>query len=456
MFTAPVANVTVARGRDAKFTCLVKHLGGYRVGWVKADTKAIQAIHTHVITHNPRVHVSFDDHSTWHLLIKQVTEEDKGPYMCQINTDPMISQMGFLEVLRPPEIDDALSSGDVVATEGERAALRCVARGHPPPTITWVREDSNAFMVNNGIITKAVESWEGEVLELTRVSRDDMGAYLCIARNSVPPQVSKRVLLHVHFHPIIHVPNQLIGSPYGKDVTLECKVEASPKPVTFWQNSQEEMLMSSPKYNVTEEHQRPGGYAVHMRLVIHNLTAPDIGHYTCVAKNSIGEVDSSINVYYIAPPTTTPPPPRLVPSYIETNRVEDEDEAGRLSSPGLDQGSLDISEKDLFRSDLTEGSASGPWLTHPHHYSPGPLPPTSGATGGGSNWLSEGKEYDVSSGASSASSSALDFLLVRGWRGWGGVGVGVARGCVVVVCFLVVVVMGGGGSGGGGSDGVWG
>ncbi|MPC96556.1 Lachesin [Portunus trituberculatus] len=65
-----------------------------------------------------------------------------------------------------------------------------------------------------------------------------MGAYLCIARNSVPPQVSKRVLLHVHFHPIIHVPNQLIGSPYGKDVTLECKVEASPKPVTFWQNSQ--------------------------------------------------------------------------------------------------------------------------------------------------------------------------------------------------------------------------
>lgn len=57
------------------------------------------------------------------------------------------------------------------------------------------------------------------------------------------------------------------------------------------------MLMSSPKYNVTEERQKPGGYAVHMRLVIHNLTAHDIGHYTCVAKNSIGEVDSSINVY---------------------------------------------------------------------------------------------------------------------------------------------------------------
>ncbi|XP_063851925.1 lachesin-like isoform X2 [Scylla paramamosain] len=385
------------------------------VGWVKADTKAIQAIHTHVITHNPRVHVSFDDHSTWHLLIKQVVEEDKGPYMCQINTDPMISQMGFLEVLRPPEIDDELSSGDVVATEGERASLRCVARGHPTPTITWVREDAGAFMVNNGVITKAVESWEGEVLELTRVSRDDMGAYLCIARNSVPPQVSKRVLLHVHFHPIIHVPNQLIGSPYGKDVTLECKVEASPKPVTFWQNSQEEMLMSSPKYNVSEEHQKPGGYAVHMRLVIKNLTAHDIGQYTCVAKNSIGEVDSLINVYYIAPATTTPPPPRLVPSFIETNRVEDEDDTGRLSSPSLDLGPLDHSEKDLFRNELTEGSANEAWLTRPHQYSPGPLPPTSGAAGqGGRTWLSESNELD--SASSSASSSPSSSSVWARWR----------------------------------------
>ena len=55
--------------------------------------------------------------------------------------------------------------------------------------------------------------------------------------------------------------------------------------------------MSSPKHNVSEEHQKPGGYAVHMRLVIRNLTAHDIGKYTCVAKNSIGEVDSLINVY---------------------------------------------------------------------------------------------------------------------------------------------------------------
>lgn len=63
------------------------------MGWVKADTKAIQAIHEHVITHNSRVTVSHSDLNTWNLHIKSVAEEDRGGYMCQLNTDPMKSQV---------------------------------------------------------------------------------------------------------------------------------------------------------------------------------------------------------------------------------------------------------------------------------------------------------------------------------------------------------------------------
>lgn len=65
----------------------------FQVGWVKADTKAIQAIHDHVITHNQRVSVSHSDHTMWNLHIKGVQKEDGGLYMCQINTDPMKSQV---------------------------------------------------------------------------------------------------------------------------------------------------------------------------------------------------------------------------------------------------------------------------------------------------------------------------------------------------------------------------
>ena len=64
-----------------------------QVGWVKADTKAIQAIHLTVVTHNPRVSVEHAGPSQWKLVIKNVRKEDAGAYMCQINTDPMKSQV---------------------------------------------------------------------------------------------------------------------------------------------------------------------------------------------------------------------------------------------------------------------------------------------------------------------------------------------------------------------------
>uniref|UniRef100_T1GMI6 Ig-like domain-containing protein n=1 Tax=Megaselia scalaris TaxID=36166 RepID=T1GMI6_MEGSC len=61
-----------------------------------------------------------------------------------------------------------------------------------------------------------------------------MGAYLCIASNGVPPSVSKRVTLIVHFPPMIAVQNQLIGAVEGRSVTLECQSEAYPKSINYW------------------------------------------------------------------------------------------------------------------------------------------------------------------------------------------------------------------------------
>lgn len=43
-----------------------------------------------------------------------------------------------------------------------------------------------------------VESYNGTYLRLFRLERRQMGAYLCIASNDVPPAVSKRVSLSVH------------------------------------------------------------------------------------------------------------------------------------------------------------------------------------------------------------------------------------------------------------------
>lgn len=41
-------------------------------------------------------------------------------------------------------------------------------------------------------------------------------------------------LFAITVHPVIQVPNQLVGAPLGTDVQIECHVEASPKSINYW------------------------------------------------------------------------------------------------------------------------------------------------------------------------------------------------------------------------------
>lgn len=43
-----------------------------------------------------------------------------------------------------------------------------------------------------------VSNFQGEFLKLAKVTRSEMGAYLCIASNGIPPSVSKRIMVSVH------------------------------------------------------------------------------------------------------------------------------------------------------------------------------------------------------------------------------------------------------------------
>ncbi|XP_046829335.1 lachesin-like isoform X1 [Vespa crabro] len=310
-FAGPITNLTIPLGRDATFTCLVKHLGGYRVGWVKADTKAIQAIHDHVITHNKRISVSHSDHTMWNLNIKGVQVEDEGLYMCQINTDPMKSQTGMLSIVVPPDFVPEDTSSDVNVGENGQVKLTCRARGVPPPRVSWRREDGKGIIIrepagsalNQKSHVTTLTEFHGEELKLTKISRTEMGVYLCIASNGVPPAVSKRISINVHFTPAIHVPNQLVGAPLGTDVVLECYVEASPMSINYWMKEKGTMIISSTQHVV--DMIEKSTFEVRMILTIKNLQKHDVGTYHCAAKNSLGEVDSTIRLYEIPGPAKT-------------------------------------------------------------------------------------------------------------------------------------------------------
>lgn len=91
-----------------------------QVAWMHFEQSAILTVHNHVITRNPRISVTHvcskspkyevygvtfwfqdkhDKHKTWFLHIANVQEEDKGRYMCQINTVTAKTQFGYLHVV---------------------------------------------------------------------------------------------------------------------------------------------------------------------------------------------------------------------------------------------------------------------------------------------------------------------------------------------------------------------
>ena len=57
-----------------------------QVGWIRAEDQTILTLDTKVVTHNSRVTVTHDGSKTWNLHLRQVRQNDRGCYMCQINT----------------------------------------------------------------------------------------------------------------------------------------------------------------------------------------------------------------------------------------------------------------------------------------------------------------------------------------------------------------------------------
>ncbi|XP_066965097.1 limbic system-associated membrane protein-like [Macrobrachium rosenbergii] len=349
-FVGEIANVTITEGRDAVLTCTVEHLRGYKVAWVQVETQTILTIHTSVITRNPRVGLSHEGHTVYRLHLKSVTEADRGYYMCQINTDPMINQMGFLQVVVPPDIDDTAWTGDLVVREGSNVTLECKARGYPPPVVTWRKENSHDPAMQSEKIL------EGESLEILKVSRLHMGAYLCVASNGIQPSVSKRIQLKVQFPPMLWIPNQLEGARLGEKTVLECNTEAFPRSINYWTNHKGEMIAAAgvSKY---ETQSREESYKTFMKLVIHNLTYEDFNTYRCIAKNSLGDTDGSIRLYEMEPKSGKELSTQESMTKAQLEEEGDLDQSGDL---------VDVSTEDMEKNYATErrGRQKG---KHPSH-----------------------------------------------------------------------------------------
>ncbi|KAG7155771.1 CEPU-1-like 2 [Homarus americanus] len=146
----------------------------------------------------------------------------------------------------------------------------------------------------------ALESVHGTNLTLENVSRNQMGAYLCIASNKVPPSVSKRIIVNVNwcFGGTDWLGVWVRAPMRHPSVLSRHLLHTHPAPPRHFAPSK--LQQASRKYRLEE---MTDSYRVTMKLVIKNFTKGDAGQYKCISTNSLGKAETSIRLYEIVLPT---------------------------------------------------------------------------------------------------------------------------------------------------------
>ena len=83
-------------------------------------------------------------------------------------------------------------------------------------------------------------------------------------------------------------------APLGKNVSLDCYIEALPPPINYWLNDSIAIFATNDKYEISVKEK---GYKRHLRLTILQLQDKDLGNYHCFAKNALGEHRATIKLY---------------------------------------------------------------------------------------------------------------------------------------------------------------
>ncbi|XP_049276092.1 titin-like [Rhipicephalus sanguineus] len=297
----------VRLGQKITVMCVVSSgAGPFRYAWKHGGT---------ALTDSSRKHVKVLAENAAALTIEAVGAEDFGNYTCTVSNtvgSATYAAALFVEVLAyfyssaPPVIMPISFAKDV--SLGDRIALTCaVTRGTGPFEIRWThdgkpigdtKKTKYATAVTESITTMTIE----------KVQPGDMGNYTCTVTNDVGRDAVTATLL-------VEEAPQIQPFAFPKDpranskIVVSCNAHVGTEPISFawFKNGQRVTVGTKVNAKVLSE-------TVSI-LTLLDVSAEDVGNYTCQATNRFGTDSVTAGL------ALTAEPPKIQPFSFPTNLV---------------------------------------------------------------------------------------------------------------------------------------
>ncbi|XP_075892817.1 contactin-5 isoform X2 [Nelusetta ayraudi] len=212
------------------------------------------------------------------LEIPNIQLEDSGTYECKAeNPRGGTAFKGHLQVYTLPQWVRMIN--DTQMDSGEKLQWECKATGRPRPTYRWLR---NGLPLTS---QSRLEVVNGE-LTIHKVLPMDSGMYQCVAENKYGAVYSSAELKILASAPVfVNNPVRVVAT-LGKDVSLECKPRASPKPRITWKRN-DRRIQPSKRIMLLRNN----------TLKIVNSSRADEGNYVCRAENQLGSAEMTASLW---------------------------------------------------------------------------------------------------------------------------------------------------------------
>ncbi|XP_025202775.1 Down syndrome cell adhesion molecule-like protein Dscam2 isoform X27 [Melanaphis sacchari] len=231
------------------------------------------------------------------LSIPSAGPSNQGNYTCiaknNAGFDTYTSQ---LVVYVPPRW--ILEPTDKAFAQGGDAKIECKADGFPKPQVTWKKAIGNSPGDYKDIKDLKPGSDDIKVdegtLSIHNIQKNHEGHYLCEAVNGIGSGLSAVITISVQAPPHFEIKSRNQTSEKGQPAVLECMAKGE-KPIGIVWNMNNKRLdaKEEERYTIREEILTDG---VKSDLSIKRSERIDTAVFTCVATNSFGSDDSSVQL----------------------------------------------------------------------------------------------------------------------------------------------------------------